>query len=136
MASPFNQRDTPNDEARRHASKTIRKNQAAAVRLSLDATQQNHLCPALCDDSLQVSLRSAAGVGPFDKPLDMLGALSLSKRLRVGDPGYKFYLIAEKTLLRVWAFEGERLRQQPTPGPPIAPCLASRARGQRLIRQS
>ena len=76
------------------------------------------------------------GVRPFDKPLDMLGALSLSKRLRVGDPGYKFYLIAEKTLLRVWAFEGERLRQQPTPGPPIAPCLASRARGQRLIRQS
>jgi hypothetical protein len=28
-----------------------------------------------------------AGIGPFDKPLDTLGALSLSKRLRASDPG-------------------------------------------------
>ena len=31
-----------------------------------------------------------AGCNPFDRPLDMLGALSLSKRLRAGDPALRW----------------------------------------------
>ena len=59
------------------------------------------ICDALCSRLLG---NSRPGVNPFDKPLDTLGALSLSKRLRASDPGYKFPSVAGKTAFCVFGF--------------------------------